>query len=191
MSFRGNDGRKTGLAIIMIGLMLVIIGFGNYFEDKLKATTLTQNNISTFKIYKVENCIDYGLPSEWINSKSSVANKNITYCSEFISNDGLVKGNVEVWNNKDTKDIVKENEESIEKIGIKEYKTESKKIGDNNGYLTKYEMKKMNGKNYKKYDYVFKVGKNNVVARFYIEGKNYKENTPILLENILETFVSN
>ena len=28
--------RKTGLAIIMIGLMVLIIGLGNYFEEKLK-----------------------------------------------------------------------------------------------------------------------------------------------------------
>ena len=46
--------RKTGLAIIMIGLMVLIIGLGNYFEEKLKIATLTQNNIGSFKIYNIE-----------------------------------------------------------------------------------------------------------------------------------------
>ncbi|MGL4730760.1 MAG: hypothetical protein ACRCW0_04155 [Clostridium sp.] len=181
------DRKKTGLAIIMVGLMIMVIGIGNYFQDKLKATTLTQNNISGFKTYEINKNINYGLPEAWINSTNKVNNPDIDYESEFISDDGTIKGSIQLWKSGlNENQIIEKKKNELKELGIEKGKTQDVKLKNIKGVKLEYELK-MNSKDYRKYDYIINTKGNNLVISFYIDKKNYKENTPVLLEKIVKT----
>ncbi|GAA0121180.1 MAG: hypothetical protein KID00_14110 [Clostridium argentinense] len=181
--------RKTGLAIIMIGLMVLIIGLGNYFEEKLKIATLTQNNIGSFKIYNIEEKITYGLPEAWINSETKVDNDKIKYHSDFISDDNIIKGSVELWNeNEDIQSIMKENKKHIKDIGVNDCKIVKLDLGKGEAYLMKYNVHLTKNDFYRTYDYFFNLNGNKIKSSFYIKDKSHKENIPVIFENIIKTF---
>lgn len=184
--------RKTGLAIIMVGLMILIIGLGNYFEEKLKIATLTQNNIGSFKTYKIEEKITYGLPESWINSESKVSNEKVKYHSDFISDDNIIKGHIELWDeNEDIQSIIKENEKHIKDIGIDDYKIVKLNIGKDEAYSMQYNISLSKEDFYRTYDYFLNLNGNKIKSSFYIKDKSHKENIPIIFENIMNTFKSN
>ena len=80
-----NGGKKIGLALILVGLMIVIIGFGKHFEESLKVATLTQNNMVSFKDYEVlEGEIKYKLPIDWICAEKVSINSSEVYKNEFM-----------------------------------------------------------------------------------------------------------
>lgn len=184
--------RKTGLAIIMVGLMILIIGLGNYFEEKLKIATLTQNNIGSFKTYKIEEKITYGLPESWISSETKVSNEKIKYHSDFISDDNIIKGYIELWDeNEDIQSIIKENEKHIKGIGIDDYKVVRSNIGKDEAYVMQYNISLSKDDFYRTYDYFLNLNGNKIKSSFYIKDKSYKENIPIIFENIMKTFKIN
>ncbi|WP_291581341.1 hypothetical protein [Clostridium sp. UBA6640] len=155
--------RKTGLAIIMVGLMILIIGLGNYFEEKLKIATLTQNNIGSFKTYKIEEKITYGLPESWISSETKVSNKKIKYHSDFISDDNIIKGYIELWDeNEDIQSIIKENEKHIKGIGIDDYKIVKSNIGKDEAYVMQYNISLSKDDFYRTYDYFLNLNGNKI-----------------------------
>lgn len=192
MSLGPVEKRKLGLAATMIVLMVLIISFGTYFEEKLKIATLTQNNISNFNYYKIENSISYGLPEPWINSESNVINDKIKYRSEFVSDDNIVRGFVELWQeSEDILSMTKENEKNLEKMNIDDYKTKKFNKGNLKGYSTKYKIQLENDSIYRKFDYIFDLNGNKMIVSFYIKDANYRENSSVVFENILNTFEGN
>lgn len=49
MKFILVDGKKLGAIIIVVGLMLVLFGIGNNFNDKIRSTAYIQSNFGTAK----------------------------------------------------------------------------------------------------------------------------------------------
>lgn len=191
MSLNEFDRKKTGLAIIMVGLMIMVIGIGNFFQDKLKETTLTQNNISSFKIYKINKNINYSLPDTWINSESKGGN-DIEYNSEFISDDGVIKGNIKLYKDEfKQNELLKKHIDNLQSLGIKEYEKRTIKFKNGKGTLIEYKNKLSDSKVYRNYDYIINLNNKNIIINFYMDDKSYKENTPTLLDKIVKNIQYN
>lgn len=189
----GEDNmKKLGLAIILVGLMLVIIGFGRYFEERLRIATLTQNSMLEFKEYNINDYgVSYKLPVEWYSTESlnEEENNNKIYINEFIAPDTTIYGYVEVIRSKEEfKEVIGNIEKEIKDMGNKEVISENIEINDVMGSLVQYEFK-FSEKNVKKaYEYYLPYKDYVIKASFTISDKKVKENTRVVFDNIVKTF---
>lgn len=185
--------RQTGLVVILIGLMITIVGLGQYFESKLKMATLIQNNIGSFKKYDaLEGKLSYSLPKSWIASEGSSSRENVIYFNEFVSDDTYTHGFIQIINTKDDmKKLIDVDIKEIKSMGIKDYTLNPSKIKNNDGYILQYNLCINSYKTNKIYNYYIKQKDYIIKVNFVINDEKHKENTPIFLENIINTFSFN
>lgn len=192
MKMDEDNMKKLGLAIILVGLMLVIIGFGRYFEERLRIATLTQNSMLEFKEYNIkEYGINYKLPAEWYSTEllNEVENDDKVYINEFISPDTSIYGYIEIVKSKEQfKEVIGQVEKEIKDMGNKEISSEDIEINEVMGSLVQYEFK-FSEKNIKKaYEYYLPYKDYVIKASFTISDKKAKENTRVVFDNIVKTF---
>lgn len=192
MKMDEDNMKKLGLAIILVGLMLVIIGFGRYFEERLRIATLTQNSMLEFKEYNIkEYGINYKLPAEWYSTEllNEVENDDKVYINEFISPDTSIYGYIEIVKSKEQfKEVIGQVEKEIKDMGNKEISSEDIEINEVMGSLVQYEFK-FSEKNIKKaYEYYLPYKGYVIKASFTISDKKAKENTRVVFDNIVKTF---
>jgi hypothetical protein len=185
-----SNSRQTGLAIILVGLMITIIGFGQYFEGRLKVATLIQNNIGSFKTYDaLQGKISYDLPQNWIASEGSTNRKNVIYFNEFVSDDANTHGFIQIANTKDNiKKLIDSDIEEIKAMGIQEYTLESSKVRNNDTHVVKYNLAMNDNNTSKIYNYYIQNQEYIIKVNFVVKGEKHKENTQVFLENIISTF---
>ncbi|MEG0774135.1 hypothetical protein [Clostridium sp.] len=184
-----SNSRQTGLAIILVGLMITIIGFGQYFEGRLKVATLIQNNIGSFKKYEaLEGKVTYSLPQSWIASEKSTARQNIIYFNEFVSDDANTHGFIQIITKENEKKLIDIDIEEIKSMGITEYTVERSKVKDYNSQIIKYNLTMNNHNISKVYNYYIENHNNIIKVNFVVNSEKHKENTPVFLENIVNTF---
>lgn len=181
--------RQTGLVVILIGLMITIIGLGQYFESKLKVATLVQNNIGSFKKYSaLEGNLSYSLPQSWIASEGSSSRENVIYFNEFVSDDTYTHGFIQIIKTKDDmKKLIDVDIKEISDMGIKDYTLNPSKVKGHDGYILQYNLNVNNNKTNKNYTYYIKNQDYIIKASFVINDEKHKENTPIFLQNIVNT----
>lgn len=189
MRFIAARSRQTGLVVILIGLMITIIGLGQYFESKLKVATLVQNNIGSFKKYSaLEGNLSYSLPQSWIASEGSSSRENVIYFNEFVSDDTYTHGFIQIIKTKDDmKKLIDVDIKEINDMGIKDYILNPSKIKGYDGYILQYSLNMNNEKTNKNYIYYIKNQDYIIKASFVINDEKHKENTPIFLQNIVNT----
>ena len=190
MKLVDDNMRKLGLAIILAGLMIVILGFGKYFEESLRTATLTQNSMVEFKQYDIlDGKIKYKLPSSWLTTiKENKDGKNV-YLNEFVSEDANTYGSIELINSVEgVEAIIDKCIADVEGMGIKDYKKEKVKIDNRELDYIKYDLK--SSKDNIKRTYEYYVPYDDYVAKitFIISDKKTRENTQVVFENIVETF---
>lgn len=190
MKLVDDNMRKLGLAIILAGLMIVILGFGRYFEESLKIATLTQNSIVEFKQYDIlDGKIKYKLPSGWLATIKEDKNDKNVYLNEFVSEDASTYGAVEILNSTEGVGVIIDKcIEDIKGMGIKDYKKEKVKIDNKEVNCIQYNLKSSEENIKKTYEYY--VPYDNYVAKitFIISDKKTRENTQVVFENIVKTF---
>lgn len=190
MKLVDDNMRKLGLAIILAGLMIVILGFGRYFEESLKIATLTQNSIVEFKQYDIlDGKIKYKLPSGWLATIKEDKNDKNVYLNEFVSEDASTYGAVEILNSTEGVGVIIDKcIEDIKGMGIKDYKKEKVKIDNKEVDCIQYNLKSSEENIKKTYEYY--VPYDNYVAKitFIISDKKTRENTQVVFENIVKTF---
>ena len=190
MKLVDDNMRKLGLAIILAGLMIVILGFGRYFEESLKIATLTQNSIVEFKQYDIlDGKIKYKLPSGWLATIKEDKNDKNIYLNEFVSEDASTYGAVEILNSTEGVEVIIDKcIEDIKGMGIKDYKKEKVKIDNKEVDCIQYNLKSSEENIKKTYEYY--VPYDNYVAKitFIISDKKTRENTQVVFENIVKTF---
>jgi len=79
----------------------------------------------------------------------------------------------------------------IKNMGIKDYTLNPSKIKNNDGYILQYNLSINNYKTNKIYNYYIKQKDYIIKVNFVINDEKHKENTPIFLENIINTFSFN
>ncbi|WP_346937122.1 hypothetical protein [Clostridium sp.] len=190
MKLVDDNMRKLGLAIILAGLMIVILGFGKYFEESLRTATLTQNSMVEFKQYDIlDGKIKYKLPSSWLTTiRENKDGKNV-YLNEFVSEDANTYGSIELINSVEgVEAIIDKCIADVEGMGIKDYKKEKVKIDNRELDYIQYDLK--SSKDNIKRTYEYYVPYDDYVAKitFIISDKKTRENTQVVFENIVETF---
>ncbi len=183
-----ENKRKLLLAGVLSILMITIMVFGGYFEEKLKVATLTQNNMIEFKEYTISNGnIKYNLPSDWlINIRNNGIGKSV-YISEFISNDAGINGSVKVMND-DINLALEETFKELKGLGVKEYIVEDVNINSINSKLIQYDLRIQSKNINRNYEYHIPYKNCVVKVSFSVKDKNLKENTKVVFENIVKTF---
>ncbi|GAA0770875.1 hypothetical protein GCM10008908_14330 [Clostridium subterminale] len=190
MKLVDDNMRKLGLAIILAGLMIVILGFGKYFEESLRTATLTQNSMVEFKQYDIlDGKIKYKLPSSWLTTiRENKDGKNV-YLNEFVSEDANTYGSIELINSVEgVEAIIDKCIADVEGMGIKDYKKEKVKIDNRELDYIQYDLK--SSKDNIKRTYEYYVPYDDYVAKitFIISDKKTRENTQVVFQNIVETF---
>lgn len=190
MIYLDNGGKKVGLALILVGLMIVIIGFGKYFEESLKVATLTQNNIVDFKQYEIlSGEVKYKLPMNWISAEKVSKNSSEIYNNEFISEDTNIYGSIEVVNGANgVEEVMEQCAIEIKELGISKYNRDSVKINSMDVETVEYDIKFTNNSIKHVYEYYIPYENNMIKATFIISDEKNKENTNVVFENIVKTF---
>lgn len=190
MIYLDNGEKKIGLALILVGLMMVIIGFGRYFEESLKVATLTQNNMVSFKKYEIiDGEISFKLPINWICSEKVSLNSNELYNAEFISEDRDIYGSIEVMNGSNgVEDVMEQCLAEIKDMGISEYDRDTVKINKRIVETLEYDIKFTNSSVKHAYEYYIPYEENMIKATFIISDEKTRENTNVVFENIIKTF---
>ncbi|KZL90007.1 hypothetical protein [Clostridium magnum] len=182
--------KRLGVTTIIIGLMLILLGFEKYFDAGLKFTALMQNNINSLVQYKaLDNKLSYKLPAEWITKEQKFSGQEILYHNDFKTNDSKIYGFVEVWSlNKDLKNFLEESKKiSSEQNLYKQYNISPIKINDRDGYLVSYTMITSSDIDYKGYEYFIKDSNKFFRFSFFMKASNFKENMPTVFKTIVQT----
>lgn len=190
MKFVVVDGKKLGAIIVVIGLMLVLFGIGNNFNDKIRSTAYIQSNMGKLKEYKINELnISYMLPEKWVTKIQKFGGGEIIYHNDFTDMTEGINGFVEVWNIKqDLKTFLNNSKEvSMEQNVIENYTIQnlSTKIGD--GFLVKYIIKNKYEKRYVANEYFIKAGSKFIRFAFYVDSQKYKNNMQPLFKAIINT----
>ena len=190
MMYLDNGGKKIGLALILVGLMMVIIGFGKHFEESLKVATLTQNNMVNFKEYEILGGeIRYKLPLNWIAKEKVSKNSNEVYNNEFISENANIYGSIEVVNGTNgLEDVIEECLMEIKGMGVNEYERDSIKINKMKVDTVEYDIEFTNNSIKHAYEYYIPYENNMIKVTFMISDEKNRENTNVVFENIVKTF---
>lgn len=190
MKLVDDNMRKIGLAVILAGLMVIILGFGKYFEESLKIATLTQNSMVDFKQYEIlDGKINYKLPSGWLTQVKEDDESENNYLNEFVSEDAGTYGFIElIDNSKGIESVIDGSIKEIEGMGINDYSREQVKINEENVECIQYELISSKENVKKTYEYFIPYDGCLVKITFIISDKKTRENTEVVFENIVKTF---
>jgi len=184
------DKKKTGVFMIIVGLMLILLCLEVNFEGRLKFTSLIQNNIKTLKLYKVTGKnITYKLPGEWKTQLENFPGGEILYHNRFVSSSGDIHGYVDVWNlRQDLKKFLEQSKQVSEnQNNITGYTLEDFYYNGRDGYKIKYDMITREGIKYKAYEYFIKHNEIFLRFAFYITESDFNKNMPTSFETIVKT----
>ncbi|MCH5138780.1 hypothetical protein JMF89_16520 [Clostridiaceae bacterium UIB06] len=182
--------KRLGVTTIIIGLMLILLGFEKHFDARLKFTALMQNNINSLVQYKaLNNKLSYKLPAEWSTKEQKFSGQEILYHNDFKASDSKIYGFVEVWNLKqDLKSFLEESKKiSSEQNLYNQYNINPIKINNREGYLVSYTIITSSDIDYKGYEYFIKDDNKFFRFSFFMKGTNFKENMPTVFRTIVQT----
>lgn len=182
--------KRLGVTTIIIGLMLILLGFEKYFDAGLKFTALMQNNINSLVQYEaLNNKLSYKLPAEWTTKEQKFSGQEILYHNDFKSKDSQIYGFVEVWNFKqDLKSFLEESKKiSSEQNLYKQYNITPIKVNNREGYLVDYTITASSGTDYKGYEYFIKDSNKFFRFSFFTKESNFKESMPTVFRTIVQT----
>lgn len=179
-----------GVTVIIIGLMLVLLGMEQKFDGRLKFVALLQSNITSLKQYEtIDKKISYKLPAEWVATPQTFDGSGISYHNDFISEDSIIHGSVEVSNLKeDLKTFLDTSKKSEDEYNTyKEYNINTIKINNEDGYLLEYTATTNAEVFYKTFEYYIKDKGKIFRFSFFVREPNFKENMPTIFKTIVET----
>lgn len=189
MSLSEDNSKKIGLAIILVGLMVVIIGFGKIFEDKLKIAALTQSSMANLTEYQVmDGYITYKLPDDWLTTSVEEQDERHVYINEYISIDADIYGEIELINNdmnfNDALGVFMDNAKSMGGDGLKSGEIT---VDNVKGELIEYNFKYSDKNTKSTYEYYIPKDSYIFKMTFTLDSSKIKENTKTVLNNIVNT----
>ena len=180
--------RKVGVALVLVGLMIVLMMLENQFHDKLKMTVFTQNNINSLQEYEGLNGeLSYKLPEGWNNKERSFDSEKILYHSEFYNKDMNITGYIQIQN-KDAQlqDVMNEiNTNYNDKEDVEKYNYQPIKVNSSQGYIINYKTKLYDNSNVKVYKYFVDNDKVYTKFTFYVREDGFKDNMPRIFNSIV------
>jgi hypothetical protein len=191
MKFIIINRRKLGVTAIILGLMVVLFGFGKNFDAKLKEASLIYNNINSLVKYEgLNNTFSYKLPKEWTATEEKLGDE-IIYHNRFTSQDKVIHGFMQVWKYEGDLlkflELSKETNLKTQPSKYKEYDISSINLNNNKVYLLKYSVDTGNNNYYKAYEYFIGCTGKFFRFSFFIKEKDFKETMPNIFETIVKT----
>lgn len=192
MKFIIINRKKLGVTAIILGLMVVLFGFGKNFDVKLKQASLIYNNINSLVKYEgLNNTFSYKLPKEWTTAVEDLG-EEIVYHNRFVSHDKVINGFVQVWNyNGDLLrflELSKETNLKTQASKYKEYEISTLNLNNNKIFLLKYTVDSGNKNYYKAYEYFIGCTGKFFRFSFFVKEEDFKETMPNMFESIVKTF---
>lgn len=185
-----TDKKKSGVAIILFGLMIILFAFAGYLNDRVSYTMLVPYQWGPLKDYHgLNGSLNYKLPKDWDTSFKDLSSMDILYHNEFISPGFTVHGFVQAWRlNRDLKTfLIKSKEFSEKQNTIKNYKLDAVKINQSEGFFVTYIIETKNNTDYRALEYFIKNNNGFIRFSFYMKDSFYKENMKASFENIVKT----
>lgn len=188
------DGRKTGITIILFGLMIVLFGFTAHFNEKYSFNVIFPYEMGQLKEHNgLNNKLSYKLPATFNVQEKNLNSREIIYHSDFATEDFNIRGIVEVWNfDKELKRFLSlsKNFSQVQNI-ITGYDIQDIIVGGRPGYFVTYTMQNQSNQRYKAMEYFIKYNGGFLRMSFYIKLNAYNEEMKPYLENILRTLKFN
>lgn len=189
MKFLVLDGRKLGVVIVAMGLMIVLFGLGVNLDNRIRATAFIQSNMGELKKYYIQPYkISYKLPLKWKTEEQKFNNSEIVYHNNFKTSDSSIHGYVEVWNIKNSLKGFLDKSKAISEAQneVSDYKISDIAINNRKGYLVNYKLQSGN-QLFSAYEYFIEEDNNFVRFAFYIETDKLEKNTAEVFKAIVET----
>ncbi|WP_446898249.1 PsbP-related protein [Clostridium sp. LBM24168] len=186
--------KKLGITIILIGIMILILGFAKGFESRLKFTSLIQNDVNSLSEYtELNGRIKYKLPSEWQVRKQNMFGDEILCHTDFESKDDKIRGFFQVWKlNGDLKTFLKNSKIISDKQNLyKYYSLKNIDLDKRKGYLLKYDITKSVGGSYIGEEYFIKNGDEFYRFSFFVKEEDFKENMSDIFKTVVKTLKYN
>lgn len=183
------DGKKLGVVIVAMGLMIVLFGIGMNLNNRIRSTAFIQNNMGTLNEYKISGYnIKYKLPSSWTAKEQKFSGSEIIYHNDYKSEDNVIHGFVEVWKlNESLKEFLDKSKiTSQTQNEVLDYNIENIKVNNRDGYLITYKMQSGN-KLYDAFEYFIKNDDVFIRFSFYVDGSKKNTNTSDVFRAIVET----
>lgn len=184
------NGKRMGVTVIIIGLMLILFGLESKFDLVLKQTALMQSNIYSLKEYSaLNNTLTYKLPSDWSTTLRDFGGNEILYHNDFQSKDAKIHGFVEVWNiNEDLKSFLDRSKQTSDTQNtFKKYSITPISIAGRSGYELQYTIISYSNIPYNGYEYFLNDKNKFFRFSFFVQKANLKENMPTIFKTIVET----
>lgn len=181
------NGKKVGISMMVIGLMLILFASVILFHNNFMSTVLLQNGVTSLKQYVVcDGKFSYNLPDSWRSNEINPIG-SFKYCSNFTSMDKKVTGNIYVINySSQLKSLVESDADKLKKAGT-DCSFDSFEMGDKEGYEISY-IQRQNNKCFKTYKYYFSNNGNVVAYAFRIQDKDFYEGMPALFKTLSVRF---
>lgn len=185
--------KKIGITLVIVGLMVVLIGFGKYINNRLRYAVLMQNDINSLSEFIINNVnYKYKLPSSWETTLKNFNNSEITYHNEFVSEDSKIYGFVQTWNiNKSLLNFLKDSKKISQKQNvITNYSINKIDINKQKLYLVKYTLKNKDNILFYAYEYFVPTDNGFIRFSFFVKKQNFKQNMPQIFNAVVSTLES-
>lgn len=182
--------KRLGVTVIIVGLMLILFGAEAKFDSRLRQAALMHNNINSLKEYQgLDKTFTYKLPDEWTSTPQNFGGNEIIYHNDFVSQDQLISGFVQVWNlREELKAFIEKGKESSYKPGeFKNFVIEPAKIGQYDGYHVSYDVTDKYGNIFKINEYYFQKNSKAFRMSFHVREKNFRESMIAVFKAIAGT----
>lgn len=183
------DGKKLGVVIVAMGLMIVLFGIGMNLDSRIRSTAFIQNNMGALTEYEISGYrIKYKLPSKWTAKEQKFIGNEIIYHNDYKSEDSVIRGFVEVWRlNGSLKEFLdKSRTASQTQNEVLNYNISDVKVNNKDGYLVTYKMQSGN-KIYDAFEYFIKDNQIFIRFSFYIDSSKFNANISDVFKAIVQT----
>ncbi|WP_138204368.1 hypothetical protein [Haloimpatiens lingqiaonensis] len=181
--------KRVGISLILIGLIFILVVFQKNLYGRLKLTALIHNDIKSLKEYHMLNTYLYKLPENWHTRLREFPGEEIIYHNEFISQDNVIKGLVQVWNINISLEKFLENskEVSLKQNIIKDYKIQSIDLGGNKAYEVTYLIQDKEKNIYRSFEYFIPRKGGFVRFSFFVNNDKFKDSMLSVFRTIVST----
>lgn len=194
MKFITVSRKKLGITIILIGFIIVLLGFAKCFESRLGLTSLIRNDKDSMLQYaELNGRIKYKLPSEWYVKKQEVFGDEILCHTDFKSRDNKINGFFQVWKlNGNLETFLKNSKLISNKQNLyKSYSLKRLYLDGKKGYLLKYDITKEIGNSYIGQEYFWENGQEFYRFSFFVKENDFKQNMSDIFKTIAESLKYN
>ncbi|MCX7695695.1 MAG: hypothetical protein N2Z71_08320 [Caloramator sp.] len=180
-------GKNKLFLITVIFIIVFILSLSWMSIFKLYKVSLNLN-IRNFKEIKIERYgIIYYLPYNFEVIEINFEDNEVLYHADFKSNDGSIRGIVEVLNIKDLETYLENSKKSATGVvDFKFFNIYNKKVANKDGYLVEYVRRGNDNKFYRALEYFVKTNKGYVFRMsFFIKDEIFNDKFYNLFEEIV------